>query len=80
MTIDDINDMTHDEIHSRAYNKAWSRHMSAQNEVWRNQQDLKEKRYGSLEPEDLELILRGNLIDQKVWSYILTLIEKNDKE
>jgi hypothetical protein len=48
--------------------------------VWRNREDLKYKRYGSLEKEDIELILEGNLIDQKVWSYILTLIEKNDKD
>lgn len=78
--MDNINDMKHDEIHSRAHNKVWSRVMSAQNEIWRNREDLKYKRYGSLEKEDVEMILKGNLIDQKVWSYILTLIEKNDKD
>jgi len=54
--------------------------MSAQNEIWRVREQLKHKRYGSLEKEDIELILHGNLIDQQVWSYILTLIEKNDKD
>jgi len=78
--MDNINDMTNDEIHSRAHSKVWSKYMNAQNEVWRVRNDLKHKRYGSLEKEDIELILHGNLIDQKVWSYILTLIEKNDKD
>ena len=78
--MDNIYDMQPDEIHSRAHNKVWSRMMNAQNEVWRVREQLKYKRYGSLEKEDIELILEGNLIDQKVWSYVLTLIEKNDKD
>ena len=78
--MDNINDMQPDEIHSRAHNKVWSRMMNAQNEVWRVREQLKYKRYGSLEKEDVELILEGNLIDQKVWSYILTLIEQHDKD
>ena len=78
--MDNIYDMQPDEIHSRAHNKVWSRMMNAQNEVWRVREQLKYKRYGSLEKEDIELILEGNLIDQKVWSYILTLIEQHDKD
>ena len=78
--MDNIYDMQPDEIHSRAHNKVWSRLMNAQNEIWRVREQLKYKRYGSLEKEDIELILEGNLIDQKVWSYILTLIEKHDKD
>ena len=77
--MDNIYDMQPDEIHSRAHNKVWSRLMNAQNEIWRVREQLKYKRYGSLEKEDIELILEGNLIDQKVWSYILTLIEQHDK-
>jgi len=78
--MDNIIDMQPDEIHSRAHAKVWSRMMNAQNEVWRSREQLKHKRYGSLEKEDIELILNGNLIDQKVWSYILTLIEQHDKD
>ncbi len=78
--MDNINDMSEQEIHTRAHNKVWSRVMSAQNEIWRVKKEIQNKNYGALEPEDLDLILRGNLIDQKVWSYILTLIEKNDKD
>ena len=78
--MDNIIDMQPDEIHSRAHNKVWSRLMNAQNEIWRVREQLKYKRYGSLEKEDIELILEGNLIDQKVWSYILTLIETHDKD
>lgn len=78
--MDNIIDMQPDEIHSRAHNKVWSRMMNAQNEVWRVREQLKYKRYGSLEKEDVEMILNGNLIDQKVWSYILTLIEQHDKD
>jgi len=54
--MDNIIDMQPDEIHSRAHQKVWSRLMSAQNEVWRNREDLKHKRYGSLEKEDIESI------------------------
>jgi hypothetical protein len=78
--MDNIIDMQPDEIHSRAHNKVWSRMMNAQNEIWRVREQLKYKRYGSLEKEDVEMILNGNLIDQKVWSYILTLIEQHDKD
>ena len=78
--MDNINDMSQQEIHERAFTKVWSRIQNCNITIHANREDIKYKRYGSLEPEDLEQILNGNLIDRKVWSYILTLIEINDKD
>jgi hypothetical protein len=78
--MDNINVMTDQEIHERAFNKVFSRIQNCNITIHANREDIKHKRYGSLEPEDLEQILNGNLIDRKVWSYILTLIETNDKD
>ena len=78
--MDNINVMTDQEIHERAFNKVFSRIQNCNITIHANREDIKHKRYGSLEPEDLEQILNGNLIDHKVWSYILTLIETNDKD
>ena len=78
--MDNINDMSDQEIHQRAHNKVWSRIQNCNITILANREDIKHKRFGSLEPEDLEQILQGNIIDRKVWSYILTLIEKNDRD
>jgi len=78
--MDNINVMTDQEIHQRAFTKVWSRIQNCNITILANREDIKHKRYGKLEPQDLEQILQGNLIDRKVWSYILTLIEKNDKD
>ena len=78
--MDNINDMSDQEIHQRAHNKVWSRIQNCNITILANREDIKHKRFGKLEPEDLEQILNGNIIDRKVWSYILTLIEKNDKD
>ena len=74
-----VNSMSDQEIHERAHNKVWSKIQNCNITIHANREDIKYKRYGSLEPEDLDQILQGNMIDRKVWSYILTLIEKNDK-
>ena len=78
--MDNINVMTDQEIHQRAFTKVWSRIQNCNITILANREDIKHKRYGKLEPQDLEQILQGNIIDRKVWSYILTLIEKNDKD
>jgi len=77
---DNINSMTDQEIHERAHNKVWSKIQNCNITILANREDIRHKRYGTLEPEDLELILQSNIIDRKVWSYILTLIEKNDRD
>ncbi len=78
--MDNINVMTDQEIHERAFNKVFSRIQNCNITIHANREDIKYKRYGTLEPEDLDQILQGNIIDRKVWSYILTLIETNDKD
>ena len=78
--MDNINIMTDQEIHQRAHNKVWSRIQNCNITILANREDIKHKRFGKLEPKDLEQILEGNIIDRKVWSYILTLIEKNDTD
>lgn len=78
--MDNINNMSDQEIHQRAFTKVWSRIQNCNITILANREDIKHKRFGKLEPEDLEQILQGNIIDRKVWSYILTLIEKNDRD
>ena len=78
--MDNINDMSDQEIHERAFTKVWSRIQKCNITIHANREDIKHKRFGKLEPEDLEQILQGNILDRKVWSYILTLIEKNDRD
>jgi len=78
--MDNINDMSDQETHQRAHNTVWSRIQNCTITILANREDIKHKRFGKLEPEDLEQILNGNKIDRKVWSYILTLIEKNDRD
>jgi len=75
-----IKGMTDQEIHERAHNKVWSKIQNCNITILANREDIRHKRYGALEPEDLDQILQGNIIDRKVWSYILTLIEKNDRD
>jgi len=77
---DNIKNMTDQEIHERAHSKVWSKIQNCNITILANREDIKHKRFGSLEPEDLDQILQGNIIDRKVWSYILTLIEKNDRD
>ena len=77
---DNINSITDQEIHERAHNKVWSKIQNCNITILANREDIKHKRFGKLQPEDLEQILNGNIIDRKVWSYILTLIEKNDRD
>ena len=58
--MDNINIMTDQEIHQRAHNKVWSRIQNCNITILANREDIKHKRFGKLEPEDLEQILEGN--------------------
>ncbi len=63
--MDNINVMTDQEIHERAFNKVFSRIQNCNITIHANREDIKYKRYGTLEPEDLDQILQGNIIDAK---------------
>ena len=77
--MDNIYDMTQQELHNRAFDKAYSRLMHADIEIVKLQQDIKRRSFGSLSESQVEGMLNSTRIDQKVWRYISELIEKNDK-
>ena len=78
--MDNINDMTKQQIHERAHQKIWSKIMNCNISIVSCKNDIKNRSFGSVNQETVEMMLESNERDQKVWSYILTLIEKNDKD
>ena len=77
--MDNIYDMTQQELHNRAFDKAYSKLMHADIEIVKLRQDIKRRSFGSLSESQVESMLNSTRIDQKVWRYISELIEKNDK-
>ena len=77
--MDNIYDMTQQELHNRAFDKAYSRLMHADIEIVKLRQDIERRSFGSLSESQVESMLSSTRIDQKVWRYISELIEKNDK-
>jgi hypothetical protein len=77
--MDNIYDMTQQELHNRAFDKAYSRLMHADIEIVKLRQDIERRSFGSLSESQVEGMLNSTRIDQKVWRYISELIEKNDK-
>ena len=77
--MDNIYDMTQQELHNRAFDKAYSKLMHADIEIVKLRQDIERRSFGSLSESQVESMLNSTRIDQKVWQYISELIEKNDK-
>jgi len=77
--MDNIYDMTQQELHNRAFDKAYSKLMHADIEIVKLRQDIERRSFGSLSESQVESMLNSMRIDQKVWQYISELIEKNDK-
>jgi hypothetical protein len=77
--MDNIYDMTQQELHNRAFDKAYSKLMHADIEIIKLRQDIERRSFGSLSESQVESMLNSTRIDQKVWRYISELIEKNDK-
>ena len=77
--MDNIYDMTQQELHNRAFDKAYSKLMHADIEIIKLRQDIERRSFGSLSESQVEGMLNSTRIDQKVWRYISELIEKNDK-
>ena len=77
--MDNIYDMTQQELHNRAFDKAYSKLMHADIEIIKLRQDIERRSFGSLSESQVESMLSSTRIDQKVWRYISELIEKNDK-
>ena len=77
--MDNIYDMTQQELHNRAFDKAYSKLMHVDIEIVKLRQDIERRSFGSLSESQVESMLNSTRIDQKVWRYISELIEKNDK-
>ncbi len=77
--MDNIYNMTQQELHNRAFDKAYSKLMYADIEILKLEEDIRRRSFGSLSEGQVESMLYMARIDQKVWRYISELIEKNDK-
>ena len=62
----------------RARNKAWAKVTMLGFEIEDNKLDLKQGTYGGITKAEMVMILEGNKTEQKVWNYILELIEKDN--
>jgi len=47
--------------------------------IEQNKQDIRTKNYGGITLEEMELVLKCNKIELKVWEYITKLIETDEE-
>mgnify|MGYP001288132185 CR=1 FL=1 len=71
--------MTNKDIHNRASDKAFAKMSMLTFEITDNKTSLITGNYGGdITEEEMRMILNGNKIELKVWSYIAKLIETNE--
>jgi hypothetical protein len=67
------------DIKERASDKAFARLLQVSGNVHSLSKDISLSRYGGVSKEEMELCLRSEKIEQKVWEYITFLIETDNK-
>ena len=67
--------MTKQELQRRASDKAFAKMSMLLITIEQNKQDIRTKNYGGITLEEMELVLKCNKIELKVWEYITKLIE-----
>lgn len=71
--------ITKQDIHNRASDKAFAKLSMLTFEITDNKTSLITGNYGGdITEEEMRMILDGNKIELKVWSYIAKLIETNE--
>ena len=71
--------MSSQELQERARNKAFAKLTMLEFEIADLASDLKAGRTGGITYDELSSILVGTKVEREVWSYIMELIEKNNK-
>tara|TARA_B110000211_G_scaffold233434_1_gene299670 strand:+ start:279 stop:557 length:279 start_codon:yes stop_codon:yes gene_type:complete len=66
-------------LKERAHNKAFAKLTMLEFEIADLASDLKAGRTGGITYDELSSILVGTKVEREVWSYIMELIEKNNK-
>jgi len=71
--------MTKQELQRRASDKAFAKMSMLLITIEQNKQDIRTKNYGGITLEEMELVLKCNKIELKVWEYITKLIETDEE-
>jgi len=70
--------MTKQELQRRASDKAFAKMSMLLITIEQNKQDIRTKSYGGVTLDEMELVLKCNKIELKVWEYITKLIETDE--
>jgi hypothetical protein len=70
--------MTKQELQQRASDKAFAKMSMLLITIEQNKQDIRAKSYGGVTLDEMELVLKCNKIELKVWEYITKLIETDE--
>ncbi len=71
--------MTKQELQQRASDKAFAKMSMLLITIEQNKQDIRTKSYGGVTLDEMELVLKCNKIELKVWEYITKLIETDEE-
>jgi hypothetical protein len=67
--------MTKQELQQRASDKAFAKMSMLLITIEQNKEDIRTGNYGGVTLDEMELVLKCNKIELKVWEYITKLIE-----
>jgi hypothetical protein len=70
--------MTKQDLQTRASDKAFAKMSMLLITIEQNKQDIRTKSYGGITLDEMELVLKCNKIELKVWEYITKLIETDE--
>ena len=70
--------MNKQELQQRASDKAFAKMSMLLITIEQNKQDIRTKSYGGVTLDEMELVLKCNKIELKVWEYITKLIETDE--
>ena len=70
--------MIKQELQQRASDKAFAKMSMLLLTIEQNKQDIRTKSYGGVTLDEMELVLKCNKIELKVWEYITKLIETDE--
>lgn len=71
--------MNKQELQQRASDKAFAKMSMLLITIEQNIQDIRTGNYGGVTLDEMELVLKCNKVELKVWRYITELIEKSNK-
>jgi hypothetical protein len=70
--------MTKQELQQRASDKAFAKMSMLLITIEQNKQDIRTGNYGGITLDEMELVLKCNKVELKVWEYITKLIETDE--